>query len=216
MIPRGAALAHMLLRVGALDPEDSAHQAAYEELMGNDVLFADVRARLEAVGYELVQFLGHLGARPARAAELAQDGPLPGTADLHSGHVRLLVWLWVQLVYRQVKAASRDEAVEPEPGREQALLAFVEEAPGQAAGPSIPRDALMGEFSEDYSKTTLKQFLTTLKRHRFVRQAGATGDISAGPALYVLVDALRMEEFVVGLARRGAGVTPEEPPGDDA
>ena len=193
-------IANVLLQVGALDDRDPDQRALFEELMGNPVLYDDVRERLAAVGFELVQFLGHLGARLARSAELAHGRDVRNSLGLHAGHIRVLVYLWVQLVYRQIKATGREEAVEALPGREQAHLAI--DGLDDEDEFSIPIDEIRAEFAEEYSTTTLKGLLTTLRRHRFVRQDGASGALSAGPSLYILVDPLRMEEFAVGLARR--------------
>ena len=202
MTERAQRIANVLLQVGALDDRDPDQRALFEELMGNPVLYEDVRERLAAVGFELIQFLGHLGARLSRDAELAHGRDLRNPLDLHAGHIRVLVYLWIQLVYRQIKATGREEAVEVMPGREQVSLAI--DGLDDDEEFSIPIDEVRAEFAEEYSATTLKGLLTTLKRHRFVRQDGASGALFAGPSLYVLVDPLRMEEFAVGLARRDA------------
>ena len=204
MADRAQTVANLLLQVGVLDDRNPDHRDVYEELMANPLLYEEVSKRLNTVGFEVVQFFGHLGMRLCRQAELQQETELRNTLGLHAGHIRLLVYLWVQLVYRQIKAASRDEDVEPIPGREQTMLGFQELEDGDDE-PSIPWEEIRAEFTEEYSSSTLKGLITTLKRHGFARQAGATGPVSVGPALYVLVDPLRMEEFVVGLARRGAG-----------
>lgn len=202
---RARELAHHLLRVGCLDPEDADDRALYEELIGNAPLYDRVAERLAGVGYTLHQFFGQLGVRPDRDAEAAGGG---NTLGLHAGHIRLLVWLWVQLVYRQIKAAARDEEVEPLPGRSQALFDFAD-APDEAP-PEVSWAELLTEFSELYSEATIKQFLGTLRKHRFVVQRRRVDPITAGPSLYVMVDPVRMEEYVVGLARRGAMSLPDD------
>ena len=203
MTERAQHVANVLLQVGALDDRNPDQRALFEELMGNPVLYDEVKERLAAVGFELVQFLGHLGARLARSEELAGDRGVRNTLDLHAGHIRVLVYLWIQLVYRQIKATGREEAVEAIPGREQASLDI--EGFDDDDELSIPIDEVRAEFADDYSRSALKGLLTTLRRHRFVRQDGTAGALFAGPALYILIDPLRMEEFVVGLARRDAG-----------
>ena len=198
------AVANVLLRAGVLDPEDADQRALYEELMANPALYDEVKERLGAVGYELVQFYGHMGVRLGRRAELDAPFPLKDFPALHAGHVRLLVYLWVQLVYRQIKAAGRDEETEPLPGRAQVRLELFEDEPSDDEAPSIAFEEVATELCEQYSLSALRGWMTTLKRHRFVRQSGKAGRVSAGPALYVLIDPTRMEELVVGLARRGA------------
>jgi hypothetical protein len=75
------------------------------------------------------------------------------------------------------------------------------------AAPALPLAELQAEFAEITSKTQLKGTLRLLKRLAFVREDG--GSLTAGPALYVLIDHDRMEEHVVGLARAGALALPE-------
>lgn len=204
---RATAIAHHLLHGGCLDPADDGDRALYEELMGNGPLYDRVAERLAGVGYALHQFFGHLGVRPERAVE----GLGGNTLGLHAGHIRLLVWLWVQLVYRQIKAAARDEATEPLPGRAQSLFDFAE-APDDAP-PEIAPSEVFAEFREIYSDAAIKQFLGALRKRRFIVQSRRSDPIVAGPALYVMVDPLRMEEYVVGLARRGTMTLPSEPSG---
>lgn len=208
---RATAIAHHLLTCGCLDLADNDDAALYEELMGNGPLYDRVGERLVGVGYDLHQFLGHLGVRPRRETE-ALGG---NTSELHAGHIRLLVYLWVQLVYRQIKAMSRDEDIEPLPGQSQGLFGFAgfAEAPDDAP-PELAAEEVFAEFREIYSDAAIKQFLGKLRNDRFIVQRRKSDPIVAGPALYVLVDPLRMEEYVVGLARRGTMTLPDETPPD--
>lgn len=207
MEERITVIANLLLRLGTLDPDDADHQALFEELMGNPVLWDGVKERLGAVGFDLVQFFGRLGVRLQRRMELWQDVRPRGTLGMHAGHIRLLVWLWTQLVYRQIKSQIRSEDVEPVPGKRQGLLDFGEPVAEEDVI-TVPVEEAAAEFSEEYSQSAFKGMLTTLKRHDFVRQVGPSGPLLAGPALYVLVDPWKMEDFVVGLARRGAATLP--------
>ncbi len=207
MSGRAAELANVLLRLGVLDRDDPEQAALREELFGDDALYEDVSRRLRAVGYELVQMLGHVGVRLERSAAVEPLVTARNNLGLDARHVRLLVYLWVQLLYRHLKAALREEDDEPR-GRTQTLLGL-EEPDNHDDEPTLPRAELIAEFGEFLSKTALKGALTTLKKQRFVIEE--RGVLRAGPAMYVLIDHERMEEHVVGLARRGALALPEEP-----
>lgn len=205
MDERAAAIAHLLLRVGVLDPDDPDHQQVRQDLIADSALLAAVREKLGAVGWDLQQFLGHWGVRVDRGVESAAVG-LPRTGDLQAHHLRMLIWLWVQLVYRQIESARREEEPDALPGRRQRALDLGDGADPRDETPSVVFEEVMAEFGQQYSERGVKGMLSVLRRHRFVRQDGATGSVRAGPALFVLVDPLRMEEHVVGMARRGAGL----------
>jgi len=201
-------VANALLRLGVLDPDDPKQQVLRQELFGDTVLWDEVAERLGAVGYDLVQILGHVGVRLSRSAAVDPLVTAKNNLGLDARHVRVLVYLWLHLVYRQLKETLRDEATEPK-GREQTFLGF--EEPGDTdtdAPPTLPESELHAEFADMYSKTALKGALTGLKRVGFVRESG--GELRAGPALYVLLDHERMEEHVVGLARKGEDLLPPE------
>ena len=189
-------IANVLLRLGVLDPRDPSQQAIRQALFADNSLWIEVEQRLDGVGYELVQVLGHLGARVSRGAGVAPLVTGKNNLGLDARHVRVLVYLWLHLVYRQLKETLRDEELEPQ-GRAQTLFGFEED---EEQLPSLPVSELMAEFSDEYAKTTIKAALTGLKRTRFVTES--RGQLSAGPALYVLIDHERMEEFVVQLAKR--------------
>lgn len=199
-------VANALLRLGALDQEDPEQQALRLELFADTVLWDEVATRLRAVGYDLVHVLGHVGVRLSRTAAVDPLVTAKNNLGLDARHVRVLVYLWLHLVYRQIKETLRDEATEPQ-GREQTLLGL-EESDADAP-PTLPESELFAEFADMYPKTTLKAALTALKRAGFVRESA--GEFRAGPALFVLVDHERMEEHVVGLARKGEVLLPPEP-----
>lgn len=191
MADRAQGLANLLLIEGALRRDDPEHQQIYVELMGDVTLYDEVRRRLAAVGYQLVQELGHLGAR---VAPDAQTGALPwNRMGVHSGHIRLIVYLWVQLVYREWTNLRRD---------------LKTGAPGQAAlfdtddSPWISYKALVNDFGELSSKSHLVGLLRNLKRWRFIRYDERRDRIWADASLYIQVDRQRMEDFVIDLARR--------------
>jgi hypothetical protein len=194
-------LANVLLRLGVLDPQDPEQRALREELLGDPILWDDVARRLQGVGYDLVQMLGHIGARVQRTSAIDPLVTSRNNLGLDARHVRILVYLWIHLVYRQLKEMSREEAPQIA-GRTQTLLGF--DADEAEAPPTLPLSELQAEFAEIASKVQIKAALTGLKRHAFVREEA--GVLSAGPALYVLIDHDRMEEHVVGLARAGASL----------
>jgi hypothetical protein len=207
MSRRAIDLANVLLRLGVLDRDDPEQAALREELFGDDSLYEDVNRRLKAVGYELVQMLGHVGVRLERSSAIDPLVTARNNLGLDARHVRVLVYLWVQLLYRHLKATLRAENDEPR-GRTQTLLGLDEPDVVDEA-PSLPGAELQSEFAELTSKTALKGALTRLKRLRFVTEEH--GVLRAGPAMYVLIDHERMEEHVVGLARRGVLALPEDP-----
>jgi len=213
MDERATAIAHLLLRVGVLDPDDPDHQQVREDLIADSALHAAVRERLAAVGWRLEQFLGYWGVRLDREVQAAVVG-LPRGGDLQAHHLRMLIWLWVHLVYRQIEAARREEEPEALPGRRQRALDFGDGSEAKDETPSVPYEEVLAEFGQQYNEKSVKGMLSVLRKYRFVRQDGASGPIRPGPALFVLVDPLRMEEHVVGLARRGAG--PLAPSGEKA
>lgn len=198
-------VANALLRLGVLDPDDPKQQALRQELFGDAVLWDEVSERLSTVGYDLVQMLGHVGIRLSRSSAVDPLVTAKNNLGLDARHVRILVYLWLHLVYRQLKETLRDEENEPR-GRSQTLFGY-DDIDDKDAAPTLPVTELYAEFAEMYAKTTLKSALTGLKRTGFVKESG--GVLEAGPALYVLIDHERMEEHIVGLARKGEDLPPE-------
>ncbi len=199
-------VANALLRLGFLDPDDPKQQALRQQLFGDAVLWDEVSERLSTVGYDLVQMLGHVGIRLSRASAVDPLVTAKNNLGLDARHVRILVYLWLHLVYRQLKETLRDEQNEPQ-GRSQTLFGY-DDVDDEDSAPTLPVSELYAEFGEMYAKTTVKSALTGLKRTGFVKESG--GLLEAGPALFVLVDHERMEEHIVGLARRGEDL-PREP-----
>ncbi|MBM3524998.1 MAG: hypothetical protein FJX57_18785 [Alphaproteobacteria bacterium] len=193
---RAMELSSLLLREGVLRRDDTDHRLVSEEIGKDPVLKEAVRSRLAAVGYALVDDLGHLGVRIATDAESAW--PTRNRMGLTSAHIRLIVYLWTQLVYREVVNLRRD---------------LHSAAPAQSdlfddadEGPFVSYRAVWNVFAERMSAHHLKGVFKTLKRQRFIRYDEKRDRIWADGALYILVDRNRMEEFVVELARRlGAG-----------
>jgi hypothetical protein len=206
MSRRAVDIANALLRLGVLEPDDPEQRALREELFADPVLWDDVSERLNTVGYDLVQMLGHLGVRLSRASAVDPLVTAKNNLGLDARHVRVLVYLWVHLLYRQLKEPLRDEPTEPR-GRAQTLFGYDASDEGEGV-PTLPVAELYADFGELYSQTTVKGALTGLKRTGFVRESG--GVLSAGPAMYVLLDHERMEEHVVGLARKGELPLPPE------
>ncbi len=205
MSRHAADVANALLRLGALDPADPHQRDLRWELFGDPVLWDEVSERLGAVGYDLVQMLGHVGVRLSRATAVDPLVTAKNNLGLDARHVRVLVYLWLHLVYRQLKETLREERSEPQ-GRSQTLFGF-DETEDSDAPPTLPVSEVQAEFADIYAKTTIKAALTGLKRSGFVKQSA--GQLRAGPALYVLIDHERMEEHVVGLARKGEDLPPE-------
>lgn len=190
---RATRIANLLLREGVLRQDDREHRQVYEELIGNTQLFQEVKRRMEQVGYELVENLGRLGVRPGPSDLQAAD--LRNRMGLDAGHIRLLVYLWVHLVYREWTNLRRDlQTVAP--GAGQTLLFGEEEAP------YIPWNTVKTEFSEVTSLSRFKMLLHRLQTLRFIRYDEKRDRIWADAGLYVYLDLRRMEDFVVDLARR--------------
>lgn len=195
---RAMELASLLLREGVLRRDDTEHRLVSEELGKDPVLKEVVRQRLAAVGYLLVDDLGHLGVRVAADAESAW--PMRNRMGLTSAHIRLIVYLWAQLVYREVVNLRRDLH-----SAAQAQGGFFD-VPDEE--PFVSYRAVWNAFAERMSANHLKGVLTTLKRLRFIRYDEKRDRIWAGGSLYILVDRARMEEFVIELTRRLGGDDP--------
>lgn len=190
---RTARIAHFLLREGVLRKEEREHQQIYEELVGNPVLFQEMKQRMNLVGYELVENLGHLGVRPGTSEVQASEQR--NRMGLDAGHIRMLVYLWVHLVYREWTNLRRDLHTAA-PGAGQKAL-FGEEEPT-----FIPWNTVKTEFAEVMSLSRLKAILNRLQQLRFIRYDEKRDRIWADGGLYVYLDLGRMEDFVVDLARR--------------
>jgi hypothetical protein len=192
---RAGRIAHFLLREGVLRKGDREHGQIYQDLVGNPPFFAEVKQRLAQVGYELVENLGHLGVRPGMAENTATD--LRNRMGLDAGHIRLLVYLWVHLVYREWTNLRRDLQTAP-PGAGQTAL-FKEE---DDEATYIPWNNVKTEFAEVISISRFKGLLNRLQALRFIRYDEKRDRIWADSGLYVYLDLRRMEDFVVDLARR--------------
>lgn len=227
MIPeheRAAAIASLLLREGALrNRDDPEHREVYADLMGDERLFADVRERLGGVGYELIQDFGFLGVRVRRGVVAGEQHR--NRYGIHAGHIRLIVYFWTHLVYRELKSLRhRDDA--PAPGADQGAL-FEDGDEDQAPWMSLNRVDV--DFGEQLSQARLKQYLGQLRRWRFIGFDRRRDRVWADASLFVQIDRARMEDFVVRQARRlgyedpadavteiAAGSTPNPPvPAED-
>jgi hypothetical protein len=184
------------LREGVLRRDEAEHRAIYEELGKDPILTEVVRERLGAIGYALVDDLGHVGVRVSTEAESAWS--TRNRMGLTAAHIRLIVYLWTELVYREIVNLRRDlRATAP------AQSEFFDTADEE---PFVSYRSIWNAFAERMSANRLKGVLQKLKRDRFIRYDEKRDRIWAGGALYVLIDRVRMEEFVVELARRlGSG-----------
>jgi hypothetical protein len=190
---RATRIAHFLLREGVLRKDDREHRQIYEELVGNPPLFQEIKQRMILVGYELVENLGHMGVRPAQND--LQTNDLRNRMGLDAGHIRLIVYLWVHLVYREWTNLRRDLHTVA-PGAGQAQLFRDEEAP------YIPWTTVKTEFGEVISISRFRMLLNRLQSLRFIHYDEKRDRIWADAGLYVYLDLRRTEDFVVELARR--------------
>jgi hypothetical protein len=195
--PRAAEIAALLLREGALRTSDPEHSEIRVELLGDGELFEDVRRRLDAVGYKLVERLGHVGVTVSW--EVVQTVGDRNRMGLDARHIRLIVYLWTHLVYREWTDLRRDRQTAP-PGAEQSQLFEMSHEPEEAAW--ISYRSVRNELSEVMSAAHFKGVLAGLRRWRFVRYDEHRDRIWADAALYTHIDLERMESFVVDLARR--------------
>lgn len=196
MADRAMEVANLLLRNGTLRADDPEHQQIRAELLGDADLFSDVEERLSAVGYELVERLGHVGVRIARKATDITE--LKNQMGLHAGHIRLLVYLWVHLVYREWTNLRRDQHSAAPGAAQEGLFANDDEAEALW----ISYHHVSNDFSETMSTSYFKGLLSALRRWRFISVDQKADRIYAGAALYTLIDMHRMEEFVLDMARR--------------
>ena len=146
MSQRAVEVANVLLRLGVLDPSDPDQQHLREELFQDPLLWDEVAQRLRAVGYDLVQTLGHVGVRLTRVVAVAPLVTAKNNLGLDARHVRVLVYLWVHLVYRQHKEILREEETEPK-GRSQARCGFGA-ADDDEGVPTLPGREVFAECSE--------------------------------------------------------------------
>lgn len=192
---RAEQIAALLLAEGSLRHDDDDHAEIRKDLLGNAELFIEVARRLADVGYELVENLGHVGVR-LRARHAGRHNRL----GLHAGHIRLLVYLWTHLVYREWTDLRRDRTSAP-PGAEQAALLLGDEPADEPL--FIAYSHVRSELSEVMSESHFTGIMRALRRHRFIRYDKSKRDrIWADAALYTLVDMRKMEDFLVDLARR--------------
>ena len=184
----------VLLRLGALRRDDPEHQVIAEELAKDSALSEAVRSRLAAVGYDFIDDLGYLGVRVSGTAEAMF--PTRNRMGLNAAHIRMIVYLWTQLVYREVVSLRRGLKTSA-PGH---LDLF--DNSNKDDVPFVSFRAVWGDFAQRMPASHIKAALSMLKRHRFIRYDEKQDRIWADASLYVLVDRVRMEEFVLDLARR--------------
>lgn len=196
MTEKAMEIASLLLREGVLQRDDADHQETYAQLMQDTVLYDDVERRLRAVGYDLVLFLQHAGVRVS--SEAVEAAPLRNRMGLDAGHIRLIVYLWIHLVYREVCNLRRNLESRA-PGAEQRNL-FA--AQGGDDDLFISYRIVFETFAEHTARGVLLGRLRHLRRLRFIRFDEKRDRIWADGALYVLIDPQRMEDFVLDLARR--------------
>jgi hypothetical protein len=206
MPDRALEIASLLLREGTLrNRTDADHRELYTELMTDDTLMQDVRARLAAVGYELHQDpFGWMGVRVSREAEAA--GPVRGRTRFDARHVRLVAYFWVHLVYRKLVQLRRGIDTRA-PGAEQSALF---ESDGDDEPPWMSFEQVKRDFSEVMSLPQIRAALSTLRQLRFVAFDEKRDKVWADAGLFVYVDGDRMEDFVIELARSAGGIDPTD------
>jgi hypothetical protein len=204
MPDRATEIASLLLREGTLrNRTDDEHRELYTELMTDDTLMQEVRGRLAAVGYDLHQDpFGWMGVRVSREAEGA--GPVRSRERFDARHVRMVVYFWVHLVYRQLVQLRRGIDTRA-PGADQSTLFEPAEADEP---PWMSFEQVKRDFVQVMSIPQLRATLGTLRQLRFVRHDEKRDRVWADAALYVQVDRDRMEDFVVELARTAGGIDP--------
>lgn len=205
MDDRAREIANLLLREGALDKSSDEHRAIYAEVTGDPALFDAIESRLEQVGYALVDRLTHLGVRIA--SDVVDASTLRNNMGVHAGHIRLIVYLWVHLVYREWVNLRRDVQTAPPGAAQNTLLAEDDEEDDQLW---ISYQQVQRDFGEVLAKTTFKGYLTQLKKWRFIGYHKKSDRIWADASLYTLIDLHRMEDFVTELARRLGMEEPDE------
>lgn len=193
-------VASLLLREGSLRRDDAEHQLVYEELGKDPLLKDEVRKRVAAVGYALIDDLGYLGVRPTEEAEMVFA--TRNRMGLHALHIRLIVYLWTQLVYREIVELRRN--IELPPLGQTNMFAAPDEEP------YVSYRAVWNDFTSHVSQSHIKGAFSTLKRLRFIKFDEKQDRIWPDASLYVLVDRNRMEDFVVDLAQRLGSTHPAE------
>ncbi|MFU8802844.1 MAG: hypothetical protein ACNA8W_03445 [Bradymonadaceae bacterium] len=192
---RAKEIANLLLRCGSLRADDPDHQQVRAELLGDADLFDDVEERLSGVGYQLVERLGHIGVRIC--ADTVDAAELRNQMGLHAGHIRVLVYLWVHLVYREWTNLRREQESAPPGAAQEDMFGDGDNEPM-----AISLGHVQNDFSETMSQAYFKRLMTGLQRRRFISVDQKRDRIWAGAALYTLIDMHRMEDFVTEIARR--------------
>lgn len=196
MVEKALEIANLLLREGVLRRDDADHQAIYAQIVQDTILYDDVERRLRAVGYDLVLFLQHVGVRVS--AEAIEAAPLRNRMGLDAGHIRLIVYLWIHLVYREVCNLRRNLESRAPGAEQQGLFASAEGDDDLF----ISYRVVFETFAEHTARGVLLGRLRHLRRLRFLRFDEKRDRIWADAALYILIDPQRMEDFVLDLARR--------------
>lgn len=200
-------IANLLLREGALRPSDPEHRQIQYELTENPELYRKLRERLEAVGYELVDRFHYLGVRIAPETHDAAE--MKNREGIHAGHIRVIVYLWVHLVYREWMEMRGELEDSSPPGEDQTSLLDDDEDDAWKP-PTMSYDPAQRDFEEIYSERTFKGYMTQFSNWKFVDHDRSDDEIRAASSLYTLVDRRAMEEFVVDNARRTGIEDPAE------
>lgn len=166
----------------------SLRKTACKDLVIDDDLRERVRARLAAVGLELVDnvYSEHFAARlvPAIESDVAFDWST--NSRLHKGAVALLVILWAKLVLpKRVAQERRFDPDQPDPDL------FPETKPRKPVRLTVNRDALYAEFGSKFGKVNFTRYLGQLRNMGFVTE-DRSGNVGEGPLLDLLVDGTRM------------------------
>lgn len=166
----------------------SIRKSACKDLVLDDDLRARVRARLGAVGLELVDnvYSEHFAARlvPAIEGDVAFDWST--NARLNKGAVALLVILWAKLVLP--KRVAQEKRLDPD---DENMELFPESRPRKPVRLTVNRDALYAEFGAKFGKVNFQRYLGQLRNMGFVTE-DRSGNVGEGPLLDLLVDGTRM------------------------
>lgn len=166
----------------------SLRKTACKDLVIDDDLRDRVRARLLAVGMELVDnvYSEHFAVRLVPAIEGDVSFDWATNARLHKGAVALLVILWAKLVLP--KRVAQERRFDPdEPNAD----LFPESKPRKPVRLHVHRDALYAEFGSKFGKVNFARYLGQLRNMGFVTEDRA-GNVGEGPLLDLLVDGTRM------------------------
>lgn len=165
------------------------------DLLLDDDLRDDVRARLDAVGLELVDSYTSDYFAVRLAPHIEGDVRFDWATNLRlpRGALALLVILWAKLVLprRVASEEARRKRLEAAAAAEAQGEEIEAPEPDKLPTPKVARAALYAEFGHRFGKTAFTRYVGQLKNAGFIKESRA-GDLREGPLLDLMIDGVQM------------------------